>query len=121
MKMKKVIKINAPEDRRYGFTSSVVWNAGYSILAGNESVKYIQIDFREGIYVVVSKIYLPSSGGFRYFVSVPARNFAAKMQESLMDPERILFAILYDRDRHIGIPLEEALTISQVLHDLGDF
>lgn len=128
----KVIKIHAPEDRRYGHTTSIIWDAGYSILAETKDSKYISIDFENGIDVVVSKFYLPFAGGIRYFVSVPEMSLSIPMQCSLLDVGSITVAlkdggyqlVSYDGKTHCTygtLSVEKAITVAHVLRDLGDF
>lgn len=130
--MKKVIKINVSEGEPYGFTTSRCWDAAYSIIAGSEDVKYISIDIADGIDVVASKIFLPFAGGVRYFVSVPAMNVAISMQPSLLDINLITLALInggYRLVTHEGgvyaaygpLSTESAITVAEVLRDLGDF
>ena len=128
----KKVKVNAPEDRRYGHTTSTVWDAGYSILAETENAKYISIDFQDGIDVVVSKFNLPFAGGTRYFVSVPRTCLAIPMRCSLIDISSITAALKdggYQLVAHDGnaycsygtLSVEKAITVAHVLCDLGDF
>ena len=128
----KVIKIHAPEDRRYGHTTGVIWDAAYSIIAETENAKYLSINFANGIDVVVSKFYLPFAGGIRYFISVPTMSLAIPMQCSLLDTGLITTALKnggYQLVPYIGntyctygtLDVEKAITVAQILRDLGDF
>lgn len=114
----KVIKIHAPEDRRFGHTTATMWSACYSILAETADSKYILIDFADGIDVVVSKFDLPFAGGIRYFVSVPEISLAIPMRCSLLDTGPITVAL---KGTHGTLSTEKAITVAHVLQDLGDF
>ncbi len=132
----KVIKVSAPEDRRYGHTTGTIWDAGYTVLFDTPYVKYISIDFLDGIEIIVSKIIHPF--GVRYYVSVPWKMVSTSMLVSLTNTSDTIFHLLHKRGVgfmckqgnefakvcHQQIKLlqaEETLTIAEVLRDLGDF
>lgn len=138
MSEKKVVEINTPEDQCYGHITSRWWQAGYTVLFDTPYVKYISIDFGDGINkdVVVSKIVHPF--GVRYYVSVLWKRSATSMLVSLTDTSNTIFNLLHEHS--VGfmckkgtefaevcyqkiklLRVEEALTIAEVLRDLGDF
>lgn len=138
MSEKKVVEIIAPEDHRYGHITSRRWQAGYSVLFDTPYVKYISIDFGVGndADVVVSKIVHPF--GVRYYVAVPGKTSATSMLVSLTDTSHTIFNLLHEHSVSFMckkgtefaevcyqtiklLQVEEALTIAEVLRDLGDF
>lgn len=112
----QVVEINVREDSRYKDLTSKWWQAGYTVLSDTAHVKYILIDFRDGIEIIVSKVV--HSFGARYYVSVPRKRVATSMLVSLTDTSNTKCELLHG---HVVLLPEEVLTIAEVLQDVGDF
>lgn len=113
--MKKTINIKAPEWVKA--SDPQVWPAKYTV-AGTDNVRYITIEARSLIEVVVAlyKDPHPLWGGNRYYISSPNFNVAIPYAPDLSDPHWLTEKLL---DAEMNAP--DAVTVAQVLRDMGDF
>ena len=94
------------------------WQATYTVLSV-DNVRIITIDSRSAIDVVVARICSHNTilGSYtRYYLSSPNYGIAIPWLNSLADTywitERLIAA---------GMPTPDAITVAQVLQELGDF
>lgn len=93
------------------------WPARYTVHPGSVENRYISIESRSSIEVVVAKAKLPAYYGvdFYYYVSVPNFGVAIPGIDSLKETDWIAEKLMSH------MPAADALTVAQVLWDVGDF
>lgn len=114
--MKKTIIIKAPKDLDCDILE---WNAVYSYNAGsNDEVRLLAIESRSAIEVVVAKIHKNSVLGMsvEYYISSPNFGVAIPSISTLMETYWITEKLL-----NAGMSAPDAVTIAQILRDMGDF
>lgn len=113
--MKKTIEINVPSDIET--TQQRQWVAHYKV-CGNADAKLIEIEARSYIEVIVAKISRNTVIGpdTSYYVSSPNFGVAIPSIPSLLEGSWIREKLM-----EAGLPMPDAVTISQVLRDMEDF
>lgn len=92
------------------------WPAEYTVMFGSQDTRYISIEARSSIEVVVAKIKMLPPVDAYYFISVP--NFGVgipgidSLQQSFWIMEKLM---------QYGMPTPDAVTVAQVLRCLEDF
>lgn len=113
VRRKKII-VTPPKDFGWGEKQ---WTARYAV-EGAGDVRLVRIESRSDIVVVVSKI---AENGFldvqeNYYISSPNFGVAipgiGSLQETFWITEKL---------SHARMPAPDAVTVAQVLRDLGDF
>lgn len=113
--MKKTINIKAPGWVKV--SNPQAWSAKYTV-AGIGNVRYITIEARSFIEVVVALYNDPHLlfGGARYYIASPNFNVAIPYAPDLTDPNWLTEKLL---EAEMNGP--DAVTVAQVLRDMGDF
>lgn len=98
-------------------SNSQAWQASYKVTS-TDNVCLVTIDSRSAIEVVVSKLPIRCYQGniTKYYVSVPNYGIAIPYISSLSESNWITEHLI-----GLGMPSPDAVTIAQVLRDLGDF
>ena len=113
--MKKTITIKAPSWANVSFAQE--WPATYEV-AGTQNVRHITIEARSAIEVVVARVDNPHPlfGGPQYYVSSPNFGVAIPYTPDLTETRWIT-------EKLIGAEMNapDAVTVAQVLRDMGDF
>lgn len=93
------------------------WPAAYEV-AGDHNVRYISIESRSLIEVVVAlhNVHHNLWGGAKYYISSPNYNVAIPYIPTLDDTFWITEKLL---EAEMNAP--DAVTVAQVLRDMGDF
>lgn len=114
MKM-KTISIKEPKELNCNMFE---WDASYRCVAESDEVRLLSIESRSAIEVVVAKVDKQSILGMitEYYVSSPNFGVAIPGISSLMETHWITEKLL-----HAGLSAPDAVTIAQVLRDMGDF
>lgn len=106
------ITVNAPRDIN---CDQKQWDAHYSV-SGSGAVRYITIESRSSIEVVVAKVKMQSPIDAHYFIAVPNFGVAipgiGSLQESFWIREKLM---------RNGLPTPDAVTVAQVISCLEDF
>ena len=111
----KTISIKEPKEINCNMFE---WDASYRCVAESDEVRLLSIESRSAIQVVVAKIEMQSFIGMTtdYYVSSPNFGVAIPGISSLMETHWITEKLL-----HAGLSAPDAVTIAQVLRDMGDF
>lgn len=108
------IIVKAPQDINCGNMKE--WPAEYTVMFGSQDTRYITIEARSSIEVVVAKVKMLPPVDAYYFISVP--NFGVGIPG--IDTLQMTFWITEKLIRN-GMPAPDAVTVAQVLRDMGDF
>ena len=113
--MKKTIEIHVPSDIET--SQQRQWAADYDV-CGDADAKLIQIEARSFIEVIVAKITRNTVLGpdTSYYISSPNFNVAIPCIPSLLEGFWIREKLM-----DAGMPMPDAVTVSQVLRDMEDF
>lgn len=96
---------------------SQAWQASYKVTSA-DNVCLVTIDSRSAIEVVVAKLPTRSFLGnmTKYYVAIPNYGIAIPYITSMSESNWIAEHLI-----GLGMPAPDAVTIAQVLRDLGDF
>lgn len=110
----KTLAIKAHEDFACDMKS---WPAGYTAV-GNGDVRLVNIESRSAIEVIVAKITRKSLRGMHeeYYISSPNFGVAIPSVPTLLETYWITEKLI-----HMEMPAPDAVTVAQVLRDMGDF
>lgn len=92
------------------------WPAEYAVMFGSQDTRYITIESRSSIEVVIAKIKMLPPVDFYYFVSSPNFGVAIPGIDSLQQTFWITEKLM-----NSGMSAPDAVTVAVVLRDLGDF
>ena len=113
MTNKKTISIHTDWTGSSGPSS---WEAQYQIIRGVDAI-FVAISSRSEIEVVVAKLDDPNGSGRKvFFVSCPNFGIALSSVSSLTETSWIAERLIVQ-----NMPESAALTLTQVLQDVGDF
>ena len=108
------IIVKAPRDINCGNMKE--WPAEYTVMFGSQDTRYITIEARSSIEVVVAKVKMLPPVDAYYFISVP--NFGVGIPG--IDTLQMTFWIT-EKLMRAGMPAPDAVTVAAVLRELDDF
>lgn len=110
----KTIIIQAPADIDCDMEK---WKARYRV-TGAADVKRINIESRSGMEAIVAKFSQDTVFGQEtaYYISVPTFQVAIPSIPTLLETYWITEKLIY-----VDMPAPDAVTVAQVLQDMGDF